>query len=625
MPRDFHSVVALIEDMQKSQSVMNSKMREVLNRYEGDWVIPMPSVVNEPTLPPLTPALIGEAVDSMAQRAASVRPRVVSPALEPNKATGQRSVGYATTRRKMISAVYHQSKWGLGRRRYLRQLAAYNTASLVVLPSFKKGYEMPRLEVRDPLGTFVEPQSAEELCPPGYIAYINTHSGQKLRKIFPEVRGEQGGPISDQNTAELWEVFEWIDEDQVMFGLMGPVHKGGRNVDHRWRGAAQIQLGPSTPNRAGLVPGICPRSVALGAVASRLASMIGNVDLQAKLVALDILAQEKAIFPDMYIIGRRDGGMPTLVNGPWKDGREGEPNLLMDTESLGLLRSTPDVRTSQSVDRLERNFRISTGLPPQVGGETYGALRTGRGIDALTGVSLDPRIQELHETDEAWMSHINSAILATYKGYWPNKQFSLYSGWPTDKGLVEFTPAIHVETLENVVSYPIPGADVIQLTQILGSLYGSKMMSLETSRTKHPWIEDPEEEAELVQVEQFEEAMFATVMQQMTQGQIPLPAATMLVEEIRKGHDIFKAMTNVDKKMKELQAQQAPPPELGQIAAPETMPGMAGGPGALQQQGEQLALPPGAPPGPPPGPDGGAAGMRQLMEAMAAQGGGNAP
>jgi hypothetical protein len=326
-----------------------------------------------------------------------------------------------------------------------------------------------------------------------------------------------------------------------------------------------------------MMPAVVPHNVSLGRIASRIGSMLGNVDLQARLMALDILAQEKAIWPDMYAIGR-SGGMPRIIGGQWKDGREGEINLLQDVESIGQIRSTPDIRTTQTIDRLERNFRTSTGLVPQFGGETYGALRTGRGMDAMAGMAVDPRIQELHEISEAWLPHLNSAILATYKAYWP------------DKGIVTFTPQEHIELLDNTVSYNLPGADVMQQTQILGSLRGAKAISGRTFRAMHPYIDDHEAEERLVQDEDFDDALRQSVLQKLLTGELPLIVSTMIKKYLSDGKDIFDAVAMADDEMRKRQASEAPPAPEGMVAPPEAMPGMAGPPEqmmAMQQQGAQ--------------------------------------
>lgn len=605
--RSFDEIVVIVQDMQRDQGPTLQAMKDVLDRYDGDWVLPIPSMADEPSLPPLTPALIGEAVDSMAQRASSVRPTISSPAIKPLVDTGRGSRQYATIRRKIIAATYHDSRWLLGRRRFYRQLAAYHTTSVVVLPDFDT--QMPIIQIRDPLSTFVEPQANEQLRDPTYCAFITRFSGISLRAKFPAVRSENGGPITPHEFDQLWDVVEWIDLDQSLFGLVGPVKAYGVHINQRSQNAPWMPLAPPVPNRLGLLPAVVPHNVSLGKIASRIGSMLGSVDLQAKLMALDIIAQEKAIFPDMYAIGRQ-GGMPTIVGGAWKDGREGDINMLNDVEAVGMLRNTPDQRTSQVIDRLERNFRVSTGLIPQTGGETYGALRTGRGIDALAGMAIDPRVQELHEITEAYLPQMNRAILQTYKTYWGSKSYSLYSGWPDDLGHVEFTPDRHIETLDNTVSYAIAGADVIQQTQILGSLRGSGTMSRRTFMAKHPYINDPESEGSLIDEESFEEALRNSILQQLSQGQMPLMVAVEIRKQLQKGEDIFTAVAKADEAARKLQATQAPAPPEGMVAPPEAMPGLAAGPAAMQQPM----------PEPPPQVEvpGDVSRMRQLMSAMGA-------
>jgi hypothetical protein len=606
--RSFDEVVQLVQQMQREQGPVLQKMRDVLDRYDGDWVLPVPEVKQEPNMPPLTPALIAEAVDNMAMRACSVRPIVTVPALNPMKDTGVRSKEYAATRRRIIAATYHHSKWNLGRRRAYRHLSAYHTTSLSVVPNFVTG--LPTLQVRDPLGTFVEPQADEELRQPEYVAFITRYSAEHLRRIFPQCAAERGGPVSGKEAKALWDVVEWQDLDQTVWGIVGPSEQTAYQQLSTYK-VPWMQISPSYPNRTGMVNAVVPHNVSLGRIASRLGSMLGMVDLQAKMMALNIIAQEKAIFPDMYAIGRQSGN-PSIQGGRWKDGREGDINMLTDVEAVGVLRTAPDPATMATIDRLERNFRTSTGLVPQFGGETYGALRTGRGIDALAGMAVDPRVQELHEVMEAWMPHLNSIILQMYLSYWPEQKYELFSGWPGDKGKVRFTPSQHIESLDNTVSYVVAGADIVQQTQILGSLFGAKAISARTFRAKHPWIDDPDAEGAAVDEEEFEAALKQTILQQMVSGQLPPTVAVLIRNHLMRGEDIFTAVEKADEEMRRLQAQQAPPPPEGMVAPPEAMPGMAGGPGAMQQQmppemqapAEQIAVPQGT------------AAMRQLMETM---------
>lgn len=606
MPRSFTQVVDLLLDAQRTQSPVIRRMRDILDRYDGDWVLPMPSVDSEPSMPQITPALIGEAVDKNAQRAASVMPTTVFPALHPNKPRGRGSVEYANRRRRIIAATYHDSMWMLGRRRAYRQLSAYHTCSLFVYPDFKRG--LPVLGVRDPLATFVEPQAYEELRPPTWGAFITRYSGDWLRTNFPRTREEQGGPITKHNPSELWDVAEYQDYDQTIFGLIAPVRTDGDHIAERSLGAPYLQLSPSLPNKAECVTITQPHNVSLGKIASRISQLLGNVDLQVKLTALDILAQEKAIWPDAYVLGAENGN-PELVAGEWFDGRSGQMNLIRGAQAVGVLRTTPDQRTTQLIDRAERAFRVSTGLIPQSGGENWGSLRTGRAMDSMTAIALDPATQELHEIMQTWMPHVNKSILKCYTGYFTTKKYTLFSGWPSDTGMVEFVPEEHIENTDNTVSYAIPGADITQMTQILGSLVGAGFMSRDSARTSHPLIGDGMAEGRRVQLERFSDATEESILAAIANKELPWMVAKWINDELERGKTIFEAMEVVDTKMREQQATAAPPAPEGMIAAPEAMLGLEGGP-------ESVAQPQSGPVTPIAEPSASIGNMRQLMDTM---------
>lgn len=601
----------LMNDAINLQGPILLRCRDILNHYEGEYVIPLPDVSDEPKMPNLTPALVTDAVDFLAQRAASTLPSLNFPAINPNKNTGKRSVEYASIRRRAIAATYDDSMWKIGRRRVFRQNAAYHASAICVLPDWD--CERPRIQARDALSAYVEPVAAETLRPPHWIGFVTRFSSTHLRKRFPWVRAEDGGPITDRHTEQMWDVVEWIDEEQIVYGLLGPVNSAGMHVNaqyqNQWGNAPSMPLSPSFDNKTGLVPAVMPHNVTLGRIGARLSALLGNIKLQSKLMALNVVAVERSVFPDMYALGSQMG-QPSVVGGSWKDGRSMEINLLSDTTAVGTLRHSPDPTALQMVGQLERNYRTSAHLVPQAGGETYGALRTGRGINELAGIALDPMIQEMHEIDEAWMRHVNQAVLATYKGYWPDKQYSMYSGWPTDQGQVEFTPEEHFETYDNSVSYAIPGADITQVTQITGSLLGAGLISRRTLRHMHPWIGDPDAEGRLIDDEAFEDSVKQAIMQRVVAGQAPMLLLTLVNKYRNDGSDIFEAMEKADTEMRRLQATEAPPPEQGQVAAPEAMPGVEAGPQAMQQPQ------PGAP-GQPIQSFGQVSEMRQLLSQLA--------
>lgn len=626
--RDFETIRQMTIDLQNRRSPVLRKMEEIRDAYEADVVYPMPDVRDEPDMPNLTPSLITDVVDGLAMRAASVKPTVYSPAIDPFKEVGVRSKAMATDRRRILSATYHQNGWGLLRRRYMRHLNAYDTASIMVEPDFKMG--IPRIRVRDPLQTFPEERALESMDAPEYVAFITRYSGDYLRDRFPIVRAEVGGPIASVDTTELWDVFEWVDTEQIRFGLLGPVHRDGNHINRQYNyfGGPWMPLTDPMPNLAGVCLAVTPGAVTLHRMGNRLNALLENAKWQSKLLALDILAQEKAIFPDMYVLGAR-GSAPRLMDGQWHDGRDGEINIVTDAERIGTLNQMPDVRTSQMIDRLERNFRVSSGLSPIFGGETPGAaLRTGRALNEMTSFSVDPRIQEIHEIDEVWMPKVNEAIFNCYKGWWGDKKFTMFSGWAGDRGQVEFVPNQTIETTNNTVTYAIPGADIIQITQVLGSMLGSETISAQTFQRHHPWIEDPNDEQARITDEKLERGAVNGLLQQVMSGQMPMAVFARIREKMKDGTmDVFGATVAVDEEIRKEQAaaQEAAMQEqaaMQQQMSPQAQMGLAAGPqaaapGALPPEIMAAMMGGGAPAGPPPTPTGD---MRQMLQA--AMGGG---
>lgn len=437
--------------------------------------------------------------------------------------------------------------------------------------------------------SFPEPKAPEDLSPPIDCAFIYSKSRDWLLKTYPECativgRSGLGGTSGD---TQMWELVEWIDEQSIVIGLLGPQVAYRSQFTEPLRHVMELRR---WPNRAGRCTTYIPRQVTMDRIANQIANMVGSVDLMAKLVELDVRATERSIYPDRYIIGKL-GQSPQLVGGKWADGASGEVNIIIDAESVGQLHGTPDPHNTQTIDRLERAFNVTAGVVPQMGGETYGALRTGRGIDSLLGASVDPRIQEMHVIMQKAMLHANETIAEVWKGYWPTKKVTGFSGWATDRGQVSFTPQEHFETVDNAVLYPIPGADVQTATVILGQVYGMKAMSLDTLRHLHPYVSDPEGEGTQRLVEDIEEALKASLLQRAMSGEIPDVDMAEILDMVMAGMSLQKAVIEQHKVAQARQAAQAPAPGAGQVAAPEAMPGLAN-PGMGAEQSAAGTVPP---------------------------------
>lgn len=599
MAYSWDEIFAAMQQRREKNTPILEQMITIRNRYNGDWVVPYLTQEEAPELPPLTPSIIANTIDQYGQRAGSVLPAIRCPAVDPSKQTGTRSREYANIRRRALTATYDASRMQLLLRKAYRHLAGYATCCLIVTPDFVK--RQPRIEVRDPLNAYPDPRTGENFADPENVGFIFSKSSDWIMERYPETRPLIGRYVRGE---QLWDMVEWVDADDCVIGLMGPQDTAFfRNITEPMRWSMELRR---WPNRIGMVPAIIPGRVTLDRVASQLTHITGITDLMARMMALDIMAKEKSIFPDRYVIGK-SGMTPQIVGGEWQDGRSGNMNLVLDADSIGSLPFSPDPTASQAIDRLERNARVSSGLVPQMGGETYGALRTGRGIDALMGAAVDPVIQEMQEIMSAWLPSLNAAVFETYKAYWPQREYHMISGWAKDTGEVRFTPSKHFEISSNATSYPIAGADAQQTNIIVGQMVGAGLMSRASARESHPWIGDAA--AEQARID--EEMMEMTMMQAIQQQAMTNPAFLLMIPEIEKARrqdpsgDIITAVETAQRRVQEQQAQAPPEPGPDQLAAPEAQPGMA-------------APPPSGEPGPGQiGATENQRGLRELMNALA--------
>lgn len=546
------------ESRRAAQSPLMQKMAEVRTRYNADYVLVDPTNSSDETMSALTPAIINEAIDQPALRAASVMPNLYVPALQPGKINGAGSINYALTRRAAIAATWHDSMLPLVLRKCFRQLRAYSTCCMVVVPDWLTG--AVRIEARDPLTALPEPKAPEDISLPHDAAFIQSLSAGQIRRMFPRAAQENGGPIPLQtDMSELWDLIEWIDEECIVYGVLGPRYPEMAT----FRGSPDARAGePSRElaryeNKAGCCAVVAPHAVSLDTAISQIGQIIGHMDLSAQLMMLEIQAVRASIWPDRYIIGSQTGGAPSIVGGSWNPGSSGKVNLLENVQNVGELRGTPDPTVERIQDRLERNARVTSGAIPQFSGEGGGALRTGRGIDTMGAWSIDGRVQELQEVMEYALGRLNVAVVKTYKGCFGAKKFHLFDG----KEYVDFTPNKELEDTGNAVSYAISGADKQGTTVILGQMLGTKLMSHETARTLHPDIRDPEGERRRIVEENLDEALMVSILQRSAQpdspGAIVPEDAAKIRHLVREGYTLDAAVLEASKSRQAIQAQQA--------------------------------------------------------------------
>jgi hypothetical protein len=609
----FDEAVNALQLRQSEDSLIKRHMIAIRDRYNGDFVMPMTEVPDEPSIQPPIPALIAETIDNTAMRAASTRPAVFVPSMDPGKTQADKR---AENRRRAYNATWYNSKLQLKLRRAARHLVGYGVNCMGVVPYFNESNDYskdgPRIEVRDPLTAYPDDTSPEEVRCPTNIGFVYPRSPDWIVQTYPESRQYLHDYHSD-----LWDIFEWIDEATIYIGILGPRMSWGQVPDPiRGYGSSRGPLKlRQWANRAAMVPFVCPGRVTLDRIAGQVTKMVPIIDMYAQLMALEAIAAEKGVFADKYLMSRANEEIALIGADSWADGRTGRVNLIAGAEKIGELGHTLNPGTFQVADRLERSVRMSAGQPGIFGGEMTGAVRSGQTINQLGQYAVDPRVQEVQEMIEYQLSAINEGIHAVYKGYWPNKKFTIFSGWPSDRGYVEFQPSKDMEDCANVVAYGATGLDVSQLTVALGQAMQMKLMGRRTAQRKHPMVDNPDEEEKAVILEALQDATLASFLARAQQGSVSEVDILAVADIYNKSGNFITAVKQAHEQAQKRQATEAPPPDPGQAAAPETQPGLSpAGTAGVEQ------------PPPQAGPGGGnPAGVAALLQALGGQAGAGAP
>jgi hypothetical protein len=595
LKNDWDTIQSKMFSRRTADSALFTKMIDTKNRYHAELVMPIRDAAEEPEMPQLAPQLVHDGIENTAMRAGMALPQIAVPALEPGKETGVRSQEYAAIRRRALYAGWDFSLWQLLQFRAYRQLAGYGTFAAVVVPDF--AHQRARIELRDALTAYPELRNPGDMRPPIDAGFVYGRSQAFLDNNYPEAAALIG-PHPDSDG--MWDLVEWIDEDSIVIGVLGPRSMNGWDSHDVTAGSSNSIELKRWRNRAECVPVAAPRRVTLDRIAGQMEAMTGAADWLDRLMALNVLAAEKNIFPDMYVLSdERDEA--EIIGGEWQDGRTGQVNLLRGARAVGQLVSTTGPMTQSVINQLERAGRASGGASALAGGENPGSLRTGRAIDTLGSFSVDPRVKELQDIMSACLARsINPAIMEVEKGYWPDKKYVVFSGWSGDPGHVEYQPSKHFETTENTVNYAFPGTDISQVSVSVLQLVGGELMSKRTGRVKHPMVDDADAEGRQILRERMDAGVLASLEQQIVSGQLPVIDAAAIRKNLDKGLSLEDAIIDADEKARQRQASMAPPPneEAGEMVPPGAQPGLAmPGQGAeMLQQRPEGAPSIGAPP-----------------------------
>ncbi len=585
-PVTWHEAVQLIDNIRQHDSPLIQRMLAIKAHYNSDVLTPTYDVPGEdaPQRSP-APLLIADAIDKNAMRAASVMP---SMAFQGGKTPREQK--RAKIRQGALQSVWHHSgitEVGMGR--LYRHLFGYGTMSALAV--MREDMEHPIIEVRDPLTTYSEAKAPEDFSPPNYTAYVYGKSEAWIIKHFPEVQHMNIFEKRMHGTHPIWDVMEYIDNDQIMVGVLGPRQQymftdAGDYAS--WRADnqdLQVML-RRWNNWAGMVPGTTARRVTLDRIESSVMKLTDMVNEIGRLRTLEKIAAERGVFPDMVAFGDGDEA-PSLVSGTWQDGRDGEMNEIMNAKGFQVIRMDPSVVSRQVTDTIEGAYMQSAGLDPLSTGQSRQSLRTGQALNAMAGYSLDPQIMEAQRVGARLLSTVNTGVMELWKNHpkFRAKKISMFTGKPGNTELVDIIPAKDITNSFNSVYYPMPGADITSIQVALGQAMQTGQMSTRTARAANPLIDNAEGEERQIVVEQIEQVMMQALA---TQAQNPQDGATLvdlaeILDEFRKNGDVGAAVRKADALARERQANAQPDP-LQQVGGldPQNPGAVAsgGGPGA---------------------------------------------
>ncbi len=566
---DPEAIVNAVHARQIAQGPALAGMREVIQRYDGDFAIGLPT--GEQT-PATIANLVASGIDNLALQASISSPTLVFPPLDPTRKRGPGSAQYARNRRLACASWLELNNFNLIKGRIFRFLIGTGSAAMVVWPDFKTG--IPRMQWRSPLNTFPSeygdfPDAQPEDCGFSYVQAIST-----VRKNYPAAYAELAymcGPRHKFTGTETVEIIEWVDDEQLTRVVSMVAPKQGYLPGASPKSNYVVTL-ESVENKSGMCPAIVSNRITIGKLVGQFNSIFGMHDSAQQLMHLDLEAQVKAVYPDIVLIGP-PGQPPVLTNGDWVDGRYGV-NMLQGG-SVQTIQTSPPQGVGVMLDRLERNERIEGGVNAQLGGESPTNIQTGRAGQNLFNTSVSPRIAEYQTIFAGMIQAANKRMMATAKGYSELQKKSFFVTFPKNGGHVDYDAVRDFETYDHKVVYSYPGVDPGQLAVALLQRVGAGLLSAESAMEADPFVQDPESEMGRIRFEATERLAFDGLGALVQGGTISMVDLAGIGNEMKKGSSWMEAIDKVQQAAQKRQATQVAPGDPAAQAGIQA-PGMSG-------------------------------------------------
>lgn len=550
------------------------RMRQVRDLVNGDIVVPLSEIDSEDR--PAVINLAKQGVNQMAMRAASTKPFVRYIAAD----FGHREK--ARKRADMKRRVNH-GWWGANRmqlqlRQRGRWMFAYASSPVLIRPCFdrrSRTYDMPMWQPRNPLDTYAAPQRSQiDYCVDDAI-FAQTRSVGWLRSRYPAA----ALPFRDASLDDLVDVLEYVDHEQIsLVACLGArrwyevaeTFGAGADPFGADRHTGEAVFLEQLPNRADYPLVVATGNISLDRRVGDYDSLVGMYQAQARLMALSLLARERGVFQEAYLVQHPNSPeAPEVVV-------KADPR----TGKLGVVRGGTIVRTNidpqfatdTGIDRLERAQRVEAGVPADWGGESASNIRTARRGADVIAATIDPRLHEIHDIFAASLEDENRVAIKVDRAWFGNDRKSFHVSWAGDYGKVTYTPNdVFADGDTHEVKYPLPGGDVHDINIATGQAIGAGVMSKRTAAELNPLIENPEAEHDAVIAERLEEALLNQILTlaQSPEGPyqpVDLARIAQIVASDKK--ELFEAVMQVQREAQERQAAVAETPA-------DAMPGLS--------------------------------------------------
>lgn len=524
--------------------------------YNGEWDTVLPELESRERTQVANLILSG--IDQHALRISSVMPNISFPPERNSRAARDR----ASDRRQVIEAWHYENKMGLKFRRRSRHLISYATTPVYIRP----GKDMvPVWEVWDPLNTFPAPSAPDDYVPSDVI-YSFKRSWRWLQDTY-----NLGArlPLGDNKSPDgMIDCLLYCDDTEMVMVALG--------TDTNGEALPALTL-QRVPNLAGRPCVIVPGRITLDRLQGQFDQMIGMYEAQGLIWAMHLQALKRSIFAETWLEGRPNESPTVVTPANALTGQIG----VVEGGQLATYRADPSVQTGQSLDRIERNERLSGGVPADFGGESASNIRTGRRGQQVLSSAIDFQIQEHQDILAASLEAENKAAIAIAKAYWPSTEKTMLV--PFGDGQVTYIPEQTFPVDTHRVAYVFSGVSADGLVVEGLQRVGAGTLSNQGFMEIDPLITDPMFEHQRIVAEGIEKALLASIQQQASDPNSPYqPAdiAWLMTTITDKKVDLATAITQLHERIQKAQAAAA----QGQASPEQMQPGLAmpGAPGTPQ-------------------------------------------